>query len=136
MKRNKIQGNPKLPLSSIVLYTVTTVIFLIAIASLVNNIILFKDNVAHYVEQGYPSADVVKQLIPSQLLPGIFEPIAVYSGIAVILFSAGLINQKISKILNILAKVEVDTVDTDIPEQVEAITVEAIEEKSEVTDQH
>ena len=136
MNTNKMSGKSRLPRSSILLYTVATGIFLIAIAALVNNIILFKDNVARYVEQGYPSAEVVKQLIPNQLLPGIFEPLAVYCGIAAILFSAGLINNKISKILTASAKSEAETenVSIEITEKTEPVEAEALEDNSKIAD--
>ena len=99
--------NQKKPSSSIVLYIAGSVVALIAVTSLINNIMLFNNSVNQYVDQGYPVADVIKHLIPLQLLPGIFEPIAVYGGIALVLFYAGLINQKVSKCLLLLTKVEV-----------------------------
>jgi hypothetical protein len=68
----------------------------IAVALLIDNIMLFKNNVAQYVAQGYPSSEVLKQLIPAQLLPGIFEPLVLYLGIALVLWGLGLINQKLS----------------------------------------
>lgn len=79
-----------------VLYVAAAIVGIIAIALLVDNIILFKNNVAQYVAQGYPSAEVLKQLIPAQLLPGIFEPLALYLGIALVLWGLGAINQKVS----------------------------------------
>jgi len=89
-------GNNKLLTITKVIYAVAIIVLLIGIAFLVNNIILFKNTVFHYASQGYPSAEVVKQLLPSQLLPGIFESVAVYGGIAAVLFCAGTINQKLS----------------------------------------
>lgn len=109
----KRKERSKQPTSSIVLYSVATLVSLIAIAFLINNVILFKDTLAQYVAQGYPPADVVKQLIPNQLLPGVFEPIAVYGGIAFLLFGAGIINQKVTKCLKMLAMEEVTDVDID-----------------------
>jgi len=46
-------------------------------------------------------------LIPSELIPGIFEPISVYWGISLILIGTGIINQKVSKCLAVLTKNEV-----------------------------
>ena len=89
-------GNNKLLTITKVIYAVAIIVLLIGIAFLANNIILFKNTVFHYASQGYPSAEVVKQLLPSQLLPGIFESVAVYGGIAAVLFCAGTINQKLS----------------------------------------
>jgi hypothetical protein len=48
--------------------------------------------------QGYTTADVNKQLIPSQLIPVIFQAI-INLGIALILWGAGLINQKLATLL-------------------------------------
>ena len=56
---------------------------------------------------GYPAAEVTKQLVRTQLLPGIFESIAITGGIAIILLGAGIINHKISKCLILLNKNEV-----------------------------
>ncbi|MFL0197441.1 hypothetical protein ACJDU8_18000 [Clostridium sp. WILCCON 0269] len=85
--------------SSIVFYIAGIVTALLGIALLVNNIILFRKTLNQYVAQGYSASVVLQQLIPSQLLPGIFEPIGVYGGIAVILMGIGIVNRKFSKYL-------------------------------------
>lgn len=85
--------------SSKILYIAAVVVGLLAVALLIDNIMLFRGDLAQYVGQGYPSADVLKKLIPAQLLPGIFEPIAVYGGMALLLCWVGIINQKVSKCL-------------------------------------
>lgn len=90
---------------------------LAAITLLVINIISFLDTVNYYLAQGYPTTEVYKQLIPSQLFPGVFEPIAVYGGIAFLLFYAGIINQKVSKCLTFLTETEVSD---DVVEDEEA----------------
>lgn len=82
-----------------ILYVAAVVVGAIGIALLIDNIMLFKNNVAQYVAQGYPSAEVLKQLIPAQLLPGIFEPLALYLGIAIGLWGLGIINQKLAACL-------------------------------------
>lgn len=128
MKKSKKSGRSRVPFSSIILYIAAVISFLIAAAALVNNIILFKDNIEHYVQQGYPFAEVFKGLLPSQLLPGIFEPVAVYMGIALVLFAAGLINQKVSKLINLL-------VNSDVPENTESEdTAEVINEDTETVE--
>lgn len=104
-EKNKVLKS-KRNTTSIVLYIFATVVALIAIALLINNIILFKSTASGYVAQGYAANDVLKQLIPSQLVPGIFEPIAVYGGIAFALFGIGIINKKVSKCLALLTKAE------------------------------
>lgn len=126
------------PISSIVLYIVSALTALIAIAFLVNNVILFKNNVSQYVAQGYSSAEVIQQLLPAQLLPGIFEPIAVYGGIAFILLGVGIINQKVTECLKMLAKAEVTTLDIDTTEQVEAVekTNKVANETEQSVDNH
>ena len=87
----------KRPAGTTVMYIAAVFAALIAVALLINNIIFFNNIVSQYVEQGYDSADVLRQLIPTQLLPGIFEPVAVYGGIALILYGIGMINRKITK---------------------------------------
>lgn len=104
---------------SIVLYIVTSVVALVGIASLVNSILLFRDSVNQYVAQGYSVATVTKQLIPSQLLPGIFQSIALYGGIAFALLGMGIVNKKVSKCLMLLTKVDVEN--TETTEQTEPV---------------
>jgi Sec-independent protein translocase protein TatA len=112
MKKAKMSRKTRLPLSSIILYTAAAIIFLCAIAAVVNNIILFKDNVEHYVNQGYAYAEVFKGLFPSQLLPGIFEPVASYMGIALVLFGAALINQKVSQLVKLAGGIKPENLNT------------------------
>lgn len=113
IKRDKALKKSKRPAGSNILYVTSIVVTIIGIAYLVTNIVLFQNNVAQYVAQGYPAATVVSGLLPSQLLPGIYEPIAVYGGIALILFGAGMINQKISKCLKMLSDLGVESVESD-----------------------
>ena len=80
---------------------------IIGAALLVNNIVLFKNTVSQYVAQGYSAQTVINESKTSQLLPGIFEPVAVYGGIAFLLLAAGKISEKVSKCLTLLTKVEV-----------------------------
>lgn len=125
----------KLSISN-VLYAVASIIILVGVALLVNNILLFRTTVNGYVSQGYAAATVLSQLIPSQLLPGIFEPVAVYGGIAFVLIGVGIANKKVSQCLTLLNKEDVcnevieeniieqnvtDTENTDAVEQAETI---------------
>lgn len=98
---NKTKGTKKSTATN-VLFTSAIVVLLIAIASLVITIKTYYETVAQYVEQGYKSAEVVAQLLPNQLLPGIFESIAIYAGIAFLLFGMGTINHKLSQHLEYL----------------------------------
>lgn len=104
---------------SIVMYSVASVVAIIGIALLVNNILLFKSTVNQYVAQGYTAATVTTELLKSQLLPGIFEPVAVYGGIAFVLLGVGIVNKKVSKCLMLLTKVEDgnDTIEESIVEE-------------------
>jgi len=110
------------------MYVAASLIGLIAIGLLVENIVIFNATVAQYVAQGYPSSQVLQQLIPSQLLPGVFESIAVYGGIAFILFGVGMTNQRFSRYL-VLADTQVDTIDGNT--HVKAVEVEdkAVDER-------
>ncbi|WP_411682001.1 hypothetical protein [Clostridium thailandense] len=92
---------------SIALYAAASTVAVLGIALLIDNIFIFKKAVDQYVAQGYPSATVIKQLLPSQLLPGIFEPIALYGGIAFILLGLAIVNKKVSKYLAAVDKNEV-----------------------------
>ncbi|MGH4050808.1 MAG: hypothetical protein ACREVX_05565 [Clostridium sp.] len=92
---------------SIILYIVASIVAIIGVALLVNNILLFKSTLSQYVAQGYSAETVINELMKSQLLPGIFEPVAVYGGISLLLLSAGKINKKVTKCLTLLTKVEI-----------------------------
>ena len=74
---------------SVVLYIGSALVGLIGLSLLINNVIIFKNTVAQYVAQGYPAETVMESLIPGQLLPGVLEPLAVYGGIALLLFGLG-----------------------------------------------
>lgn len=95
------------------------VVAILGVAALANNIYLFVKTVKQYVAQGYPVATVTTQLLSSQLLPGVFEPIAVYGGIAILLLAVKMINEKVSKCLEFLAPAEVsDNVNDAIKEDI------------------
>lgn len=74
-------------------------VLLVGIIFLVINILLYKSTVDGYIASGYDAASVTSQLIPAQLLPGIFEPVCIYGGIALVLFGIGILNRKVSMIL-------------------------------------
>ena len=99
MKPNSRIASQKPPKqkSTKALYIGAVVTGVFAVASLINNILLFKNSVDMYTLQGYPVAEVLKQLIPAQLLPGVFEAIAIYGGITVLLIAAAIINEKASQ---------------------------------------
>lgn len=103
--KDMIEKQREFPISK-VLYVIAWIVGIMGIVLLADNIYIFKSTVDQYVTQGYTVADVVKGLLPSQLIPGIFEPIAIYGGIAFILLGVGIANKKISEHLISLAKVE------------------------------
>ncbi|MCB2294106.1 hypothetical protein LGK95_11305 [Clostridium algoriphilum] len=111
-------GSKKLGKSaiSIVLYIIAAIVAIMGVALLVNNIYLFKNTVSQYVAQGYAAATVKKELMTSQLLPGIFEPVGVYGGIAFLLLGVGIVNKKVSNCLRLLTKAEVcnDIIEEDV----------------------
>ena len=98
---------------SVVLYVVASVIALIGVALLIDNIYIFRNTVNQYVAKKIPIATVLNQLIP-QFLPQIFEPIAVYGGIACVLLGVGKLNKKVSKCLMLLTRT--DACDENIEE--------------------
>ena len=118
LKAKKVSGKSKKSAISITLYVVASVVALVGVALLINNIFLFKSTVNQYVAQGYTAQTVINELLTAQLLPGIFEPVAVYGGIAVVLLGVGIVNKKVSKCLILLNKVEVcnDTIGESIVE--------------------
>lgn len=103
--KDVIEKKREFPISK-VLYVIASIVGIMGVVLLADNIYIFKSTVDQYVTQGYTIADVVKGLLPSQLLPGIFESIAIYGGIAFILLGVGIANKKISEHLIPLDKVE------------------------------
>jgi hypothetical protein len=104
---------------SIVLFIVASVVALVGVALLVNNILLYRTTVAQAITDGYDMATIRKALLPSQLIPGIAEPIGIYGGISFILFGVGIVNKKVVKFLTMSNKVEIsnDTIEENIAEQ-------------------
>jgi len=101
-----------------VMYIAGGFIGLIGIAVLVSNVLLFNATLAQYAAQGYPTSQVARQLIPGQLLPGIFEPVAIYGGIALLLSVSGTVYQKTAQCLKILTEAGVvPTGGTDAPDR-------------------
>ncbi|MGE5543481.1 MAG: hypothetical protein ACM3UW_00775 [Bacillota bacterium] len=100
---------------------------LAAVTLLVLNLMSFLDTVNYYLAMGYPSGEVYKQLVPSQLLPGIFEPVAIYGGMALLLIYVGRINQKVSDCQAMLTPADFDgVVEASVkePELIEKTTAE------------
>lgn len=83
-----------------------------------------------YVSQGYSVDTVAQQLVPAQLIPGVLEPIGIMYGIAFVLIAAGVMNNKLSKVLEMSAEAPVSILpETDVEEETaEAPVVEAAEE--------
>jgi len=117
-KENNAPEETKKSTSTKVMYIAASVAALFAVVLLICNIMLFKSSITQYVAQGYPVALVLKQLIPAQLLPGIFEPIALYGGIAILLFAVAGINEKVSKCLISSTNVALCQCDEIAPENV------------------
>lgn len=95
-KETKKKKSKKI-VSSVILYVAAIVVALIGIALLVDNVIIFRTTVSQYVAQGYSAATVEQQLIPSQLLPAIFNSIGIYGGISFVLVGIGITNTKLSR---------------------------------------
>ena len=136
-KENNTPEKPKKSTSTKVMYIAASVAALFGVVLLICNIMLFKSSITQYVTQGYPVAIVLKQLIPAQLLPGIFEPIALYGGIAILLFAVAGINEKFSKCLITSTNVEICKCEETAPENVEEDFAEDViaEDKTEIDDQ-
>ena len=118
-------------ISSIVFYIAAIVTAIIGTGLLINNVILYSKNVAQYVAQGYAVDTVISQLLPSQLIPGVCEPIALYGGMALLLVAAGIINKKVSRCLEKLTVNEVVPEEVDV--QAETTSEETPEQVVEVS---
>ena len=79
---------------SIALYVGGAIVALVGIALLVTNLKLYSDTISQYVAMGYDANEVTTQLLPSQLLPTIFQAIGLYGGLSMVLFCMGLAYQK------------------------------------------
>ncbi len=151
MKFNDKNGSEKSMKSTIstVMYIAAAVVGLVGIALLINNIYLFNKTVSQYVAQGVDAALVKKELLPTQLLPGIFQSIGIYGGIAFALLGIGIANKKVSKCLMQLNKdnvccntveesiLEENTVNeevTETPEQTETAEQTKAPEHTEITE--
>ncbi|MHC1719708.1 MAG: hypothetical protein AB9844_03275 [Clostridiaceae bacterium] len=85
--------------STIALFVAAAFIFIVGTALLVNNVLLYNDSVSQYVAQGYSIDTVVAYYLPSQLMPGVLEPIGTIYGVSFLLIAAAIINQKVSECL-------------------------------------
>lgn len=93
---------------SIALYVGGSIVALMGLALLFNNIKLYSDTFSQAVAMGYDASQVNAQLLPSQLLPGLFESIGLYGGLSILLFCTGLIYQKASPYMNQSASDEIN----------------------------
>lgn len=71
------------------------VVGVFGLAALINNIMIFMKTIEQYLEQGYPQEMIMEAMVPTQLLPGIFEPIAIYGGLGLLMFAVGVIACKL-----------------------------------------
>lgn len=118
IKEKSTSEKSKRVTSSIVLYVAGIIVAIVGIALLITNILYFKSLISQYVSQGYSSATVMKQLLPSQFLPAVFNSIGVYGGISVLLIGAGIINKKVTKVSEIDQNVEISEIqETEQTEQ-------------------
>lgn len=124
MERN-VQKVSKKSAISIVLFITAAIVAILGVALLVDNIYLYKTSFSQAVAQGYAAGTVRKALVTSQLLPGILQPISVYGGIACLLVGVGIVNDKVSKSLMLLAKAETcnDSIKENCVDQVDQNTV-------------
>ncbi|MBU3184711.1 hypothetical protein [Clostridium estertheticum] len=104
---HNVKDTSKKSAFSILLFISAIIVAILGVALLVDNIYLYNTSFAQAVTQGYPVATVRKTLMTSQLLPGIFQPIAMYGGIALLLVAVGKISDKVSKYLTVLTKKEI-----------------------------
>jgi hypothetical protein len=124
----------KMTKSSIVFFIASAFVAVVGTALIINNVLLFNDNVTMYVSQGYSVETVSAQLLPAQLIPGVLEPLGMMYGIAFILAAAGIINNKISKVLAMSAATsEILLPEKEAEETIEETVVEAVADEVEAT---
>ena len=85
--------------STIFFYAASAIILVIGIVSLASQVNYFNTVVAQYVAQGYEKAEVLSQLMPSQLLPSVFSTLSANLGLSAVLFGLGLLSQKLSALM-------------------------------------
>jgi TRAP-type mannitol/chloroaromatic compound transport system permease small subunit len=124
------EKSKKFPIS-ILLYIAASLAAIMGIVLLVDNVYIFNSTVNQYVAQGYAASDVMKSLIPSQLIPGIIEAFAIYGGIALILLGVGIVNKKISEFSIPLAESQNNENST---EEIVKETEEIVKETEEIRD--
>jgi hypothetical protein len=123
---------------SLVLYIGGSIVAVMGIALLANNIILYNQTIAQYVAQGYDSAAVVAQMPPTQLLPIVFQAIGLYGGVSLILFGMGSIFKKVSHFIDqpIIDEINLTSVAVNVIEEGDvAATVEAADPVLSTPDQ-
>lgn len=88
-----------------------------------------------YVSQGYSVDTVAAQLLPAQLIPGVLEPIGMMYGIAFVLIAAGVMNNKLSKVLEMSAEAPVSILpETDVEEEADETAEAQVVESAKETE--
>jgi|ADurb_H2B_02_Slu_FD_contig_41_1054980_length_665_multi_2_in_0_out_0_1 hypothetical protein len=126
---------------SIALYVGGAIVALLGLALLITNVKLYSDTINQYVAMGYDASEVTTQLLPSQLLPTIFQAIALYGGVSMILFCLGLAYQKFTNFTLQFATEEAaveasETVVSELEETAaieEALLTDTVDEESTET---
>ena len=122
--------------SSIVFFIASAFVAVVGTALIINNVLLYNDNVTMYVSQGYSVQTVSAQLLPSQLIPGVLEPLGMMYGIAFVLAAAGIINNKISKVLALSATTsEIIVPESEVEETVVEASADDVEETAKTDDE-
>ncbi|HSN58874.1 MAG TPA: hypothetical protein VLR72_05375 [Clostridiaceae bacterium] len=119
----------KMSKSSILFFVAAAFVAAVGTALLINNILLYNENVTMYVSQGYSMDTVAAQLLPAQLIPGVLEPIGAMYGIAFVLVAAGVLNNKLSKVLALTSATSASM----LPETVTEAEAEAEVEEAKET---
>lgn len=118
--------------STIFFYAASAIILVIGIVSLASQVNYFNTVVAQYVAQGYEKAEVLSQLMPSQLLPSVFSTLSANLGLSAVLFGLGLLSQKLS---TLMPQEEVTETFVELTETTETHMAEEVsEEETETID--
>jgi hypothetical protein len=133
-KQNGTSQKPKRTAGTIALYACGAIVAILAIVFVVNNIMLVRNVIEQYVAQGYPRAEVTKEIMQAQLFPGIIQPFVTFGGVAALLFAAAAINHKVNQCLALLKKNDEDEIVEPAEEMTgedDASAVETMEEAEE-----
>jgi len=116
------------------LYIGGIIVAIMGIALLFTTVKYYNDTFTQAVAAGYDAAQVSAQLMPSQLLPGVFQAIGVYGGIAMMMLSMGMIYQKVANHMKQanMNEINIDSLEINVDELTEIEEIPAVNDAETV----